>query len=400
MDSADVSHRCAYRLDTLRAMLNQAIKVEDNDYKYSWQSVSYFPVWPFYHHPLSSLEQAECDHYSYMPCLAVNLTNHFSMRITQQSYVGQTEFISLLSYQTGQQMQPAFVSLTDFVKALLNIHRHKNIAERLLHYDTAETDGYYAVTLLQGGGSIGVYRLYAKALDAVLNKHSYRYYHERFTSLAECNLAEDELVTACDTAKNRNIFAYLAYQRLKQQYNDPHLNSGDIVSTVTSHKCLLQSADMSQMTVDYGLEGALMSATAALYSAAKTPGYRAQVSLKAEGRMFKQVTWPIVSADYTHVLATGKNFNRFGQRVKQHNAESQGIVCVAYAMAKSQRCFYYFNQDQLDEIQSEGWRYRQQVQELLAAQQSVSQQQGQTVTAIAYAKAKFNTFLGQEKINR
>ncbi|RNC78077.1 hypothetical protein DA717_06635, partial [Piscirickettsiaceae bacterium NZ-RLO2] len=78
---------------------------------------------------------------------------------------------------------------------------------------------------------------------------------------------------------------------------------------------------------------------------------------------------------------------------------NQGIVCVAYAMAESQRCFYYFNQDQLDEIQSEGWRYRQQVQELLAAQQSVSQQQGQTATAIAYAKAKFNTFLGQEKIN-
>ncbi|RNC76732.1 hypothetical protein DA717_14275, partial [Piscirickettsiaceae bacterium NZ-RLO2] len=297
MDSADVSHRCAYRLDTLRAMLNHAIKVEDNDYKYSWQSVSYFPVWPFYHHPLSSLEQAECDHYSYMPCLAVNLTNHFSMRITQQSYVGQTEFISLLSYQTGQQMQPAFVSLTDFAKALLNIHRHKNIAECLLHYDTAETDGYYAVTLLQGGGSIGVYRLYAKALDAVLNKHSYRYYHECFTSLAECNLAEDELVAACDTAKNRNIFAYLAYQRLKQQYNNPHLNSGDVVSTVTSRKCLLQSADMSQMVVDYGLESALMSVTAALYSAAKSPGYRAQVSLKAEGRMLKQVIWPIVSAD-------------------------------------------------------------------------------------------------------
>ncbi|WP_416430820.1 hypothetical protein [Piscirickettsia salmonis] len=107
MDSADVSHRCTYRLDTLRAMLNQVIKVEDNDYKYSWQSVNYFPVWSFYHQPLTSLEQAECDHYSYMPCLAVNLTNHFSMQMTQQSYVGQTEFISLLSYQTGQQMYNA-----------------------------------------------------------------------------------------------------------------------------------------------------------------------------------------------------------------------------------------------------------------------------------------------------
>ncbi|WP_157883680.1 hypothetical protein [Piscirickettsia salmonis] len=232
-----------------------------------------------------------------------------------------------------------------------------------------------------------------------MNRHSYHYYHERFTSLAECNLAEDKLVTAGDTAKNRNIFAYLAYQRLKQQHNNPHLSAGDVVSTVTSHKRLLQSADMSQMAVDYGLESALVSVTAALYSAAKTPGYRAQVSLKAEGRMLKQVTWPIVSADYTHVVVTGKDFNRLGQRVTQHNAENQGIVCVAYAMAKGQRCFYYFNQDQLDEVQSEGWHYRQQVQEFLAAQQSVSQQQGQTATAVAYAKEKFNEFLGQEEIN-
>ncbi|WP_158006819.1 hypothetical protein, partial [Piscirickettsia litoralis] len=382
-------------------MLKYRVTVADSDQEYAWQLVAYYPVWSFTNEEkLVGAGEEERDQYSYMPCLAVNVVDHFSTTLTHESFVGQTEFIGLLDYQHHQnRYRPTFVSLADFAQALLKIHQNDQIAPKLLNYDHPDSEGYYAVTILQGSGSLGVYRLYASALDALLGKHSYRYGQGDFTSPAERGYEEGELVRACYRAKNKNVFAYLAYQRLKQQHKNLQLQSTDTVSTVTSYKRLLQSCDMSQMVVDYGLESALAGVTALLYGTAKSLEYKDKVSLKAQGRMIKQSAWPIEFADYTHTPITDKAFYRLGQRVHMQSAESTGIVCIAYAMAKSQRCFYYLTQDQLDEIQAEGMRYRKQAQEFLTAQQQASAKQGQTSQLIGQAKNKFKEFLGQENIN-